>query len=343
MKSSYSSPNALLSANSAQYQSDAAGRGGARDFSQPVYTPWRSTTPGALPVAMVAPAEFLQAMRFIKGSPLTVTPGPTVAMPTMLSVSVQRDSNWTGDADDMVYTDIATSVFAGPVETGLSTTLPLARLGLRVTGLKIDSAVAPSASRDPSAWRVAAASNRLLMAVDATVGGDGTLFPSLSTLASSVGHLATAAAPTLDEEVIEQLGKVSATGRGCGEGVHALVGKPKLLTALAKTATAKTNGSCGWRVDPRTGLMIYHFLGVPFYRCEVADDAEGNAQLFAVNLGPTGLTMVHAYGSAETYGLEVEQEPTHPQIAARDILVHGAWTLAMWDPGALFGVKGITL
>jgi hypothetical protein len=96
-------------------------------------------------------------------------------------------------------------------------------------------------------------------------------------------------------------------------------------------------------VDPRTGLMIYHFLGVPFYRCEVANDAEGKAQLFAVNLGPTGLTMVHAYGSAETYGLEVEQEPTHPQIAARDILVHGAWTLAMWDPGSLFGVQGITL
>jgi hypothetical protein len=291
---------------------------------------------------MVAPAEFLQALRFVKGSPLTVTPGVTMAMPTVLSVSVQRDSNWTGDADDMVYNDIATSVFAGPVETGLSTTLPLARLGLRVTGLKIDSAVAPSASRDPSAWRVAAASNRLLMAVDATVGGDGTLFPSLSTLATSVGHLATSVG-SLDDEAIDLLGRVSATGRGCGEGVHALVGKPKLLSALAKTATAKTNGSCGWRADPRTGLMIYHFLGVPFYRCEVADDAEGKAQLFAVNLGPTGLTMVHAYGSAETYGLEVEQEPTHPQIAARDILVHGAWTLAMWDPGSLFGVQGITL
>jgi hypothetical protein len=292
---------------------------------------------------MVAPAEFLQAMRFIKGSPLTVTPGPTAAMPTVLSVSVQRDSNWIGDADDMVYTDVATAVFAGPSETGLSIPMPLARLGLRVTGLKIDSAVAPSASRDPSAWRVAAASNRLLMAVDATVGGSGTLFPSLSSLAVSVDHLATPVAATLDDEAIELLGRVSATGRGCGEGVHALVGKPKLLTALAKTATAKTNGSCGWRVDPRTGLMIYHFLGVPFYRCEVADDAEGKAQLFAVNLGPTGITMVHAYGSAETYGLEVEQEPTHPQIAARDILVHGAWTLAMWDPGALFGVKGITL
>jgi hypothetical protein len=342
MKSSYSSPNALLSASSAQYQSDAAGRGGARDFSQPVYTPWRTTLYTAMDVPMVAPAEFLQAVRFVKGSPLTVLPG-VAGSPTLLSVVVQRDSLWTGDADDMFYTDLVSSIFAGPSESGATIPMNVARLGLRVTGLKIDSAVAPSASRDPSAWRVAAASNRLLMAVDATVGGDGTLFPSLSSLASSVGHLETAAgAVTLDDRAIDLLGRVSATGRGCGEGVHALVGKPKLLSALAKTATAKTNGSCGWRVDPRTGLMIYHFLGVPFYRCELADDAEGNAQLFAVNLGPTGLTMVHAYGSAETYGLEVEQEPTHPQIAARDILVHGAWTLAMWDPGALFGVKGIT-
>jgi hypothetical protein len=342
MKSSYASPNALLSASTAQYQSDAAGRGGARDFSQPVYTPWRTTLYSALGVPMVAPAEFLQAVRFVKGSPLTVTPG-VGGTPTLLSVVVQRDSLWTGDIDDMVYDDVSTSIDPGPTDSGSTFPLNLARLGLRVTGLKIDSAVAPSASRDPSAWRVAAASNRLLMAVDATVGGNGTLFPSLSSLAASVGHLGTPTAATLDDEAIDLLGRVSATGRGCGEGVHALVGKPKLLSALAKTATAKTNGSCGWRVDPRTGLTVYHFLGVPFYRCEVADDAEGNAQLFAVNLGPTGITMVHAYGSAETYGLEVEQEPTHPQIAARDILVHGAWTLAMWDPGALFGVKGITL
>lgn len=341
MKSSYASPNALLSASSAQYQSDAAGRVGARDFSQPVYTPWRSTSFTPMSVPMVAPAEFLQAVRFVKGTPLTVTPG-VGGSPTQLSVVIQRDSNWTGDADDMVYDDVSTSIDPGPTDIGATSPMNLARLGLRVTGLKIDSAVAPSASRDPSAWRVAAASNRLLMAVDATVGGDGTLFPSLSTLATSVGHLATSVG-SLDDEAIDLLGRVSATGRGCGEGVHALVGKPKLLSALAKTATAKTNGSCGWRVDPRTGLMIYHFLGVPFYRCEVADDAEGKAQLFAVNLGPTGLTMVHAYGSAETYGLEVEQEPTHPQIAARDILVHGAWTLAMWDPGSLFGVQGITL
>jgi hypothetical protein len=292
-------------------------------------------------VPMVAPAELLQAVRFVRGSPLTVLPG-VAGSPTLLSVVVQRDSLWTGDADDMVYTDLVSSIFAGPSESGATIPMNVARLGLRVTGLKIDSAVAPSASRDPSAWRVAAASNRLLMAVDATVGGDGTLFPSLSSLATSVNHLAAATA-SLDDDAIDLLGRVSATGRGCGEGVHALVGNAALLSKLAKTATAKTNGSCGWRVDPRTGLVIYHFLGVPFYRCEVANDAEGKAKLFAVNLGSTGITMVHAYGSAETYGLEVEQEPTHPQIAARDILVHGAWTLAMWDPGALFGVQGITL
>ena len=171
MKSSYASPNALLSASSAQYQSDSAGRGGARDFSQPVYTPWRSTTPGALPVAMVAPAEFLQALRFVKGSPLTVTPGLTMAMPTVLSVSVQRDPNWTGDADDFVYTDIPPSALAGPVETGLSKTLPLARLGLRVTGLTIQSGMVPQASRRPSSLLGATVDNPGRTAAQAAVGG----------------------------------------------------------------------------------------------------------------------------------------------------------------------------
>lgn len=342
MKSSYVSPNTLLNAGGALYAADTANRAGARDLSQPVYTPWRTTgyTPGDVP--MVSPAEFLQALRFVKGSPLKVTPGTTPVIPTELAVAIQEDALWTGDADDMLYTDVTTAILMGPSVSGAAVSYNLARLGLRVTGLKIDSAVAPASSLDPSAWRVAATSNRILMAVDATIGGDGTVFPSLSSLASSVGHLA-AGAGSIDDLAIELLAAVSATGRGCGEGVHALVGNSAMLTALAKSATAKANGSCGWRIDPRTGLCVYHFLGVPFYRCEVAPDLEEKHSLFAVNLGVTGIAMIHGYGSAETYGLEVDQEPTNPGIASRDLLVHGAWTLAMWDPGALFGYNAITL
>lgn len=57
----------------------------------------------------------------------------------------------------------------------------------------------------------------------------------------------------------------------------------------------------------------------------------------------TGLALVHAYGTAESYGLEVEQEPTAPQTASRDIIVHGAYALLLWDPGAIYGYKEVPL
>ncbi|MEZ4393202.1 MAG: hypothetical protein R3A48_19120 [Polyangiales bacterium] len=221
-----------------------------------------------------------------------------------------------------IYTDVAPTIVDGPTTLESALILGLARIGLRVTALKIDSAVAPSVSRDPSAWRVAATSNRLLMTLDTlmgttTAGG----FQSLGQLAALVDHLDLAGAATLDDLAISLITSVSASGRGCGEGAHCLIGNNTMLTALAKTATAKANGSCGWRLDPRTGLTVYHFLGVPFYRCDIAED-EGHF-LFSANLGATGLrlTMVHGYGTAETYGLEVDQEPVHPAIASRDMNV----------------------
>lgn len=345
MKSPYPSSNTVLAAGASLFQSDAIGRAGARDFTQPVYTPWRmaSYTPGS-DYTMAPPAELLQALRFVKGSPLTVTPGPSAAMPTVLSVSVQQDATWAGTVASTIYTDVAPAIVDGPTTLESALILNLARIGLRVTALKIDSAVAPSVSRDPSAWRVAATSNRLLMTLDtlmgtATTGG----FQSLGELAALVEHLdAAPGSTTLDDLAISLITSVSASGRGCGEGAHCLIGNNEVLTALAMTATAKANGSCGWRHDPRTGLTVYHFLGVPFYRCDIAG-GEGTQSLFSANLGATGLTMVHGYGTAETYGLEVDQEPVNPGIASRDMIVHGAYALAMWDPGSLFGYNAITL
>lgn len=86
-----------------------------------------------------------------------------------------------------------------------------------------------------------------------------------------------------------------------------------------------------------------NFLGVPFYRCDLPQDSESKESLFSANLGPTGLALVHAYGTAETGGLEVEQEATNPSLAARDMIVHGAYALALWDRGALYGYSGVEL
>lgn len=89
--------------------------------------------------------------------------------------------------------------------------------------------------------------------------------------------------------------------------------------------------------------LLYHYLGVPYYRCNIAPAVASEHYLFAANLGPTGFALVHAYGSAATYGLEVEEERTNPGKAARDLIVHGAYTLALWDDGALFGYQKVPL
>ena len=87
---SYVTPSALLNAGSAQYQADATGRGGARDLSQPVYNPWRNFTDGGGSTSVVLPAEFLQALPKVKGSPLEVIPSDAEATATQLRVRVQR-------------------------------------------------------------------------------------------------------------------------------------------------------------------------------------------------------------------------------------------------------------
>lgn len=341
---SYVSPSALLSAGAAQYRADATGRGSARDLSQPVYTPWRNFTDGGGSTSVVLPAEFLQALPKVKGSPLEVIPSDGEAAATQLRVRVQRDIKWSATASSLIYTDVGTDISLMPTVLLTPFESVLARIGLRISALKIDSAVAPALSRDPSAWRVPSAANRLLQSLDAMIGqGVAGAFDGLKDLADGAGRFVDATGLSLEQVAANLLTKISTTGRGCGEGVHCLVGNDTVLTALMQTATAKNNATCGWRHDPRTGLVVYHYLGIPYYRCNIVTDELEGEYLFAANLGPTGLALVHAYGTAETYGLEVEQEPTAPHTASRDIIVHGAYALLLWDPGAIYGYKKVPL
>lgn len=118
-----------------------------------------------------------------------------------------------------------------------------------------------------------------------------------------------------------------------------------MLTALMKSPVSRANGSCCWKHDPRTGLSVFHYLGVPFYRANVEprEGGEGGAYLFAANLGPTGLCVVHAYGTRESYGLEVDVESTNAAKVARDIVVHGAWQLIAWEDGAVYGYHSLDI
>ena len=64
--------------------------------------------------------------------------------------------------------------------------------------------------------------------------------------------------------------------------------------------------------------------------------------LFAANLGSDGLHLVHAYGSAESLGVQIDEESTAAEKAQGRYVVHGAWTLITFDPGAIFGVTNLS-
>ena len=82
----------MASAPSAQRNAPGLGAG-ARDFSQPYYIPARDkpTTLSPPDTTTLLPAEFLQALPLIKGSPLTVEPSSATAPATTLSVRRQQD------------------------------------------------------------------------------------------------------------------------------------------------------------------------------------------------------------------------------------------------------------
>jgi hypothetical protein len=97
-------------------------------------------------------------------------------------------------------------------------------------------------------------------------------------------------------------------------------------------------GSSGWRMDVRTGLNVYHYQGLPVYRCNLPDSSLEDPEigyLLAANLGRDGLCLVHAYGTADTLGIQVDEEPAAPQQGQVRYAVHGAWAPFVFDPGAI--------
>ncbi len=91
-------------------------------------------------------------------------------------------------------------------------------------------------------------------------------------------------------------------------------------------------------MDVRTGFNVYHYQGLPVYRCNLADSDPENPEvgyLLAANLGRDGVCLVHAYGTADTLGIQVDEEPAAPQQGQVRYVVHGAWTLFVFDPGAI--------
>ena len=83
-------------------------------------------------------------------------------------------------------------------------------------------------------------------------------------------------------------------------------------------------------------MLFRSWMGIPFYRTNTEEDTGTGSPLLAANLGPTGVCLVHGYGTPESYGLQVDQNPFQSTTGMRELLVHGAFGIAIWEPEAIF-------
>ncbi len=137
------------------------------------------------------------------------------------------------------------------------------------------------------------------------------------------------------------LASVCPNGHGAGEGPHCLIGNTDVLHALM--ASSVSIPECGWREDSRIGGLVYHFMGIPFYRVAATTDGteDPRSVIAAANFGTTGLALVHAYGSADSLGIQIDEEPVHASTASASFLVHGAFALMCWEPEAFYACTNV--
>jgi len=208
---------------------------------------------------------------------------------------------------------------------------------------------------NPSASRLPVAVTRLAAWVDYYLGrGTGTetppAFEGLVSYAAKFSRLRNAAtldtALNLDVAARLAMTAVNPRDRGAGASVDCLIGNDRIVRSLMASPWGLT-GSSGWRMDVRTGLNVYHYAGIPVYRCNLSNYIEiiadvpvedpDKSYLFAANLGRDGLCLVHANGNADTLGIQVDEEPVSPQQGQVRYVVHGAWAPFAFDPGAIIG------
>jgi len=326
-------PEALPTWSSASPDSPAR----QMDLSRPMFR-----APIDVPVA-----EFLQAIPKVKGAPVISKLDTTGA--TSLYVEIQY-----ADLDDPL---VASPIYTGTLPTMDPLAVPVAantpkeifltRMGYFVPALKIDStAVAWSATGNPSANRLPVAVNNLSAWLDYYLAR-GTAAPEFLGLverATDLDRLETPGTPISSEDAARRVvTAINPRDRGAGASADCFIANDRMVRSLMAAAGGLT-GSSGWRMDARTGLNVYHYAGLPVYRCNLPDidtDPATVGYLFAANLGRDGVCLVHAYGTADTLGIQVDEESSAPQQGQVRYVVHGAWTLMVFDPGAIMGYGNV--
>lgn len=292
-------------------------------------------------------SEFLQAITMIKGSPMGGA-GPTTnsSIPYTLQVTVQRINGALPTA--AYYDNLLPAAGLTNINSGMTTTNFIgARVGARFALPRIDAQVtAQGTAVDGVEVRTYAAAQSVLRFLDTQIiqgtglAGGSNQIATLNGLDSlAVGTQSFTATASLETDIRNLLTLVTPSGTGAGDGPHCLVGGTLAMRRLMATATGQ-NGQSGWRVDRRTGLMIYHYMGIPFYRADVVQGA--TTTIYAVNLGGTGLNLVYGYGSTDSFGLVVESDPVVAPLATSEYMVHGAYALVAWELESVAKVTGVT-
>ena len=287
-------------------------------------------------------SDVLHALTMIQVSPV-VGEGPTTAgQPMRMFVDVQRPAAVTAAAS---YDDSAGRAPPALVDTlNAKVRFELARIGLQFPAAKIDSfATARNTAGNPE-WQTYVAIASVLRTLDSQIA-TGTLQVNTAQQVVGLGTLAasntfTAGAVAIEPNVRTLLSKVVPCGAGTGEGPHCLIGGPTVRRKLQATATGQ-NGLSGMKLDPRTNRILYHYMGLPYYQSTATPDSSNTAKLYAANLGMTGLTLAHAYGTPETFGLQCDEQPLAGATGLRQLIMHGAWALVLWENEGLAELTGI--
>jgi hypothetical protein len=284
-------------------------------------------------------SDLLMAIPMLKADPVTAIAPTGAASPFTMKVTVQT----AGTLQTASYYDNLNDITELTAGLATSTDFPLARLGLRFSVPKLDSQLgAANTAGDAAEWRMYATAYAVLRQLDIEiVEGTGSAGPpqTIKGLEQLSSNRTAATTGNTDTDVSRIIREIYPNGTGVGEGIDCLIGSPRAMRKVM-ASTAGQSASSGFRIDRRTGTLIYHYLGIPFYRSNVEVTGAGLTKLYGANLGGTGLNLIHTVGSADTYGLTADIDELSTTRASVSYVVHGAYAVALWEEAAAFAITG---
>jgi hypothetical protein len=284
-------------------------------------------------------SELIFALPMVKGEQLAVLSTGELA------VLIRRTPTTAGTGTAYTGGTSLTAITGLPAEEQLK----LARIGARLEDLIIDDkAAARDTAHQDLYWKSVTGATMVLRQLDTQIAtGNGTApnMRGLENLSAIFTNrtAASASAASIESDVRKAIAAVTTNGRGPGEGTHCLIGNDRVLRRLMTVASGQ-QGRSGWCHDARSGLVVFHYMGLPFYRTAIATTGGAGVEkskLYAANLGPTGINLLYAYGAPASFGLELDETSAPAGQVLKDMVVHGAWALTCWEGESFFEITNV--